>query len=365
MSGWTTGRGQVQGLVEVLDERDRPTRNQPQMDAVPVLVGRVLDQRPALQVRLRAEQQAVGDLPQGRLGDVADAHVPPPRPRKAQRHRPPLVVRAGRQRRQGLAQLAVQTGVPQLDPRNIVQPDRLQAVRRRAGSACPPSWCPSGPSRSSTRRRRPGRSACPCAVVTVTSAPRRWFSSSARLCGWRDVNGERLQGPPDGVARAVDDRLHLAVRVDQCQRLQDVVDLGRAEGQGHDGVARDRAAALDVGDARREQCHLPDGQRARNAGVGAWASAGAARARASSAADRGVLGFSWWVRGGSGRKASMAERGGRLFQGIGGGLFCRHGLSFRPGGGEGGFGQGPAGVLDGMIHVGLGTRFLMEADCIV
>ena len=132
----------VERLVEVHGERDRPAADQRQLHAVPVLLGRVLDDRPALQERrlLVVEHQPVAGLPDRRLLDIADADLALALADEAELDRLLVGVVAGGQHGQGLAQLGVELLVGQLDAAD------LSSLIDRS---------PSSVSRLRTRPRRP------------------------------------------------------------------------------------------------------------------------------------------------------------------------------------------------------------------
>src|SRR5262249_38826747 len=69
-----------QRVVQVHPEADRPAADERHPHAAPVLVGRVLDDRPALKPRLllvlRVQHQAVTRLPDRSLHDITDLHLP-------------------------------------------------------------------------------------------------------------------------------------------------------------------------------------------------------------------------------------------------------------------------------------------------
>ena len=110
-------------VVQVHPERDRPAADQGHLDAGPVFVGRVLDDRPALQVRLflLVEHQPIAGLPDRAFDDVADLDLALAFAREVQADGLLLRVVGQRQRFQGAAELVLDHRVLEAQPLHFVQ----------------------------------------------------------------------------------------------------------------------------------------------------------------------------------------------------------------------------------------------------
>ncbi len=254
----------VERLVEVHGERDRTARDQRQPDVVPVVVGRVLDDRPALKERplLLAQDQPVAGLPDRRRGDVCDAHPTLARPLEPERHGLLLGVVAGGQDLERLAQLGVESFVEQLDPLDLVQRERPQSLLGHqvqvldldhlvlVGGLLLRLDAEDGAGDS-------GR----CGDLDPLAPDLAEQPAEARA--GRQVDAEALERLGDRVARVVGHRRDLAaVEVLDDQALEQVVDVVGLEAEVEPGVPLDLAVALEVADATRveDQCGQRQGR---------------------------------------------------------------------------------------------------------
>ena len=122
-----------QRRVQVHLEGDRPARDQGHAHVLPVLVGRVLDHGPALQVRLLllllGQHQPVAGLPDRVLDDIAHLDLPLALAHAVDADRLLLRVVRQRQRLQRLPELAVHVGVEEADALHVGHLERANAVR--------------------------------------------------------------------------------------------------------------------------------------------------------------------------------------------------------------------------------------------
>ncbi len=248
----------IDRLVEIHRERDRPAAHQGQIDVVPILLGRVFDDGPALQERLLVvgQHEAIRGFPDwGRL-DVAHANVPRPLAQEAQLDRL-FVVRVARgQHGQGLAQFGIELLVGQLDAGDGVERHGAKALH--------------GEEIEHGLFRR-------FMVAQLHLAAFDSDDDAAQLVGRfdhdalaakllqelshrrvrRQIDGEALQGFGDRVFRGIGDgRDPAAVEILHHHAFQQVVDVAGLEFHLDLGVAGDLSGVFKESDAGTEQHHF-------------------------------------------------------------------------------------------------------------
>ena len=252
---------EVERGIEVLDEGDRPSRHQGQAYALPIQVARVVDDRPALELRLvRGEVEPVGDLPYRGGDDVADGGLPRARTREADVEAAPLVVAGAEDHGKGAVEIVADAFVGKAEGLGVVEGDRAQAVFREEDDEGPrvaevlDRLRLDGHDSPGDRVRRIDRNLGAAEPAEEVGHLRRA----------REVDAEALERAVDallgGIAHGGRGGL-VARAVGHDQGLEGVVDLVRGEGQGDDAVARQAAPMLEVADARGEEDDLRDGKR--------------------------------------------------------------------------------------------------------
>ena len=121
----------IERIVEVHLEADRPAADQRHLHSRPVLIRRILDQRPPLQERLVLvrQDQPVARLPDRSFDHVADLDLPLAVAGKVQRHRLLQTVVRQSQHIQRTAELGLDHGIGELQLLDVLELDAAEPLR--------------------------------------------------------------------------------------------------------------------------------------------------------------------------------------------------------------------------------------------
>ena len=263
---------QVERLVEVHHERDRPAADERQPHVLPVGVGGVLHDRPALQRRLRdgrvgVEQEPIARLPDRRLPHVADRHGPFARARERDRDPLLLVVRGEGQHGERLLELRLEPRVGELHAGDGVERQRPQAVGGEHGEKLLLDGLVladlNPPLLHAHDRAGDGRGGVEFHPLAAKPAEEL---AERRVVG--EVDGEGAERLRDRIAGGVAHRRRTAAGIEHHHALEQVVDVGGGELHLHGRLVDDRSPVLVVAHARGEEHHALQRQRGVGGGGG-------------------------------------------------------------------------------------------------
>ncbi len=258
-----------EGLIEVHLEGDGSAGDQSHLDILPVLIGGVLDNGPALQIGLLllVQDQTIAGLPDGVLDHIAHAHLTLTLTQEADAHRLLLRVMRQSQRLQSLFELALLDRIEETHTLHFGQLQRPQTVSAPQVEEFDLDGAVLA--RCLLLSFNADDRSChgPCLVGIALSeddfdllaAGLVEDLTEARIV--RQVDGEGLEGAFDGSVGVVGDGGDVAaVQVTHHHALEQVVDVCHRERQIDPGVALHLPFPLEVAHSAAEQHHLTNRQ---------------------------------------------------------------------------------------------------------